>query len=285
MWKGFSICLCVVAAVVALPSAPLAPPGPALAASGTLTVETPLLQEPWPEAPVAAFLPAGATVSIDGPPVDGYYPVTADTGSGWMRGETLSVAKDVVAGNTGDELAADDPAALISDGQPGSEELATGDVAAAELMGGDVAADPALSGEWDAAPEPADQAPTQPIPEVAPSESVAVAPLIAPDDTPIAAPDAGPLGPASVAIEAPILAGPGAEYGLISTATSGSMVEQTGHQVNGFVTVRYGEVTGWTPIDHLGPPGAVADVTVKPEAGASAVATPVAEISEQAAVE
>ena len=36
-------------------------------------------------------------MSIDGPPVDGFYPVTAGDLSGWMRGETLSVEKDIVA--------------------------------------------------------------------------------------------------------------------------------------------------------------------------------------------
>ena len=62
-----------------------------------LSMETPLQESPAPEAPLIALLPEGTVVSIDGPPVDGFYPVTAGDLSGWMRGETLSVEKDIVA--------------------------------------------------------------------------------------------------------------------------------------------------------------------------------------------
>jgi hypothetical protein len=33
------------------------------------------------------------------------------------------------------------------------------------------------------------------------------------------------------------------------------MVEQTGHVVNGWVTVKFADITGWAPLDRLGPPG------------------------------
>ena len=75
----------------------LSSPALALAATGMLSVETPLQESPAHEAPLIALLPEGTVVSIDGPPVDGFYPVTAGDLSGWMRGETLSVEKDIVA--------------------------------------------------------------------------------------------------------------------------------------------------------------------------------------------
>src|SRR5215212_9903395 len=89
--------LCAIVALVALIGASLMPPGLVLAASGTLSMDTPLHDSPDPAALVIALLPEGTIVSIDGPPVDGFYPVTTGDLSGWMRGETLSVEKDIVA--------------------------------------------------------------------------------------------------------------------------------------------------------------------------------------------
>ena len=72
-------------------------PAPVLAASGTLSTDTPLHDSPDPAAPVIALLRAGTSVSIDGPPVEGFYPVTAGDLAGWMRGETLQLEKDTPA--------------------------------------------------------------------------------------------------------------------------------------------------------------------------------------------
>lgn len=75
-----------------------------------------------------------------------------------------------------------------------------------------------------------------------------------PNAPPVAVPDPGPVGPAEVTTEAPILAGPGPDYGVLGMAAGGSLVEQTGHAVSGYVTVRYVGVTGWVSLDHLAPP-------------------------------
>jgi hypothetical protein len=96
MSRSISVCLRAVVALVALFGASLSGPGPVLAATGMLNIETPLHESPEPGAPVISLLPEGAVVSIDGPPVDGFYPVTAGDLSGWMRGETLSLEKDIV---------------------------------------------------------------------------------------------------------------------------------------------------------------------------------------------
>jgi uncharacterized protein YraI len=207
MQKRAVVCLSVVGALVALAGVPLL--GPVLAAPGTLLSDAPVLAEPNPEAAAVGWLPAGSAVSIDGPPVDGFYPVAAGEVSGWLPA-----------------------ASLLLDQASGS---GVGMAAATPIAGGAPVADPSAG----AAAMP-------------PGETGAPAPL----------PGAGPMGPASVAIEAPILAGPGPGFGLIATAPAGSTVEQTGHEIGGYVTVQYAEVTGWVPLDHLGaPPSAAAPAT------------------------
>src|SRR3954466_6874612 len=93
MPRTVSACLCAMALVV-MSVGGLFLAAPALAASGTVTMETPLHESPDPNAPLIALLPEGTVVSIDGPPVDGFYPVSTEGMSGWMRGETLTLEKD-----------------------------------------------------------------------------------------------------------------------------------------------------------------------------------------------
>src|SRR3954469_3909919 len=118
MSRSVVVCLC---AIVALVGAPLVHQAMVRAASGTLRMETPLQDSPDPAAAVIALLPEGAVVSIDGPPVDGFYPVTAGDLSGWMRGETLSVEKDIVA--EGSEVL---PPPAESDGLAPAEQAVDG---------------------------------------------------------------------------------------------------------------------------------------------------------------
>lgn len=205
MRKLAVVCLSIVGALGAL--AGVAMLGPALAAPGTLLSDAPVLGEPNPEAAAVGWLPAGSAVSVAGPPVDGFYPVTAGNVSGWLPA-----------------------ASLLLDQAAGS---GVGFAAATPIAGGAPGADPAAG------------APAG----MAPGETGAPGPF----------PDAGPLGPATVAIEAPILAGPGPAFGLIATAPAGSTVEQTGHEIGGYVTVQYADVTGWAPLDHLGAPPSATD--------------------------
>src|SRR5215212_6993723 len=143
MSRFISVCLRAVVALVALLGMLVSNLDPALAATGTLGLETPLQESPVPEAPLLALLPEGTVVSIDGPPVDGFYPVTAGDLSGWMRGETLSVEKDIVAdgGNSS-------PPHAESDGLVPVEQTTNGDPAPAETPATvDPAADPTLTKE------------------------------------------------------------------------------------------------------------------------------------------
>jgi hypothetical protein len=237
MSRSISVCLCALVALAAFAGALGFHPSPVLAASGTLSTDTPLHDAPDPAAPVIALLSAGTRVSIDGPPVEGFYPVTAGDLAGWMRGETLQLEKDTPA--------------------------------------------PAATEGTDAAPPVDDTDLTIPVEANAAAE-VAGAPTIDPTVMPIPVPAVASVGLTSVAVDAPILAGPGPEYGFIATAPAGSTVEQTGHVINGYATVQYAEVTGWLALEHLGVPGTLVDQSLSAETApveAPLVDAPLAETS------
>jgi uncharacterized protein YraI len=95
MSRSVSVCLCAMLVFVAVSGVGLLVPTPVFAASGTVGMETPLHESPGHDAPVLALLPEGTVVSIDGPPIEGFYPVSTGELSGWMRGETLHLQKDI----------------------------------------------------------------------------------------------------------------------------------------------------------------------------------------------
>ena len=295
--------LCASVALIALTGSLTVRPAPVLAASGTVSQETQLHASPDPAAPVIALLAEGTSVSIDGPPVDGFYPVTAGGHSGWVRGETMQLEKDLAAPDDAEEMAIASPVDETDETVPVE--------APAEL---DPAPDPAMSTTVEVAPDPAAETSaatetspraadpdlgeeTAPAGEPVPVEGVipenepvpvdagaaAAAPAIvgdaAAEPTPLegAGPvevatipvaEDSPVGPATVAVDAPILAGPGPEYGFIATAPAGSMVEQTGHMIDGYATVQYAEVTGWVALQHLGAPSTYVVETTPEETAA-----------------
>ena len=110
MSRMFSVCLCAVVAFVSVAGATLTKPVPVLAASGTLIMATPLQDAPDPSATMILLLAPGAIISIDGPPVDGFYPVSVDGYTGWMRGETMTLTKDIPAEDAEATPAADEGA-------------------------------------------------------------------------------------------------------------------------------------------------------------------------------
>ncbi len=238
----------------AVSGAPIFHPSAVLAASGMVSVETPLHDSPDPAAPVIALLPEGTIISIGGPPVDGFYPVTAGDRSGWIRGESLHVEKDLAESDAGEEMAVDAPHDKTDETVPAdsSPEL---DPALSTTV--EPAADPAV----DASAATEASAPA-PVDASAPASAIPVA-------------EVAPVGPASVAVDAPILAGPGPEYGFIATVPAGSTVEQTGHVINGYATVQYAEVTGWVALEHLGVSDSFVAETPPNEAAAVAEPPPV----------
>jgi uncharacterized protein YraI len=200
MSRSISACLRAVVALVALFGTTLSSPAPMLAATGMLSMETPLQESPTHEAPLIALLPEGTIVSIDGPPVDGFYPVTAGDLSGWMRGETLSVEKDIVA--EGGEVS---PPPAASYGSVESEQTADSEATPIETPTTvDTAADPAIVAEPPA--ETATDAATDPVAGVADDGSkeppVDPAGLLADpaaDPIPVKEPSAGEPTPADAA--------------------------------------------------------------------------------------
>ena len=279
-----SVCLCAMFALVALSGARVFHPTAVLAASGTVSQETPLYDSADPDAPVIVLLPEGTIVSIDGPPVDGFYPVTVGDQSGWMRGETVQVEKDLADSDAAEEMVVDasldetnekvpvdasadlDPALSTSveptsvcvqgvpspepvpaDGMPPENELVLVDV---------VAPAPDLTGTGEVTPAPTTPDGAVPLPDSeAPAAEGAVQPTIDAHLTPLPVSEVAAVGPASVMVDAPILAGPGPEYGFIARAPAGSTVVQTGHVISGYATVQYAEVTGWLALEHVGAPG------------------------------
>jgi uncharacterized protein YraI len=162
MSRSISVCLRAVVALIAVFGASLSTPATMLAASGVLHMETPLQESPTHEAPLIALLPEGTVVSIDGPPVDGFYPVTAGDLSGWMRGETLSVEKDIVA--EGGEVS---PPPVETDGLVPVEQTTDSDTAPVEAPATvDAAVDPALAVE-PPTENAADATWTEPVADVA----------------------------------------------------------------------------------------------------------------------
>jgi uncharacterized protein YraI len=194
MSRIVACCLCASVALVALCGAHLLRPAPALAATGTLQMETPLHDAPNPGAPLIALLPPGTVVSIEGPPVDGFYPVASGDLSGWMRGETLALQKDIPEDDTlsgtpaaeasGTGFADDDVASsslqttdegvAVGDGPAPAANEATSpaepspEAAIAEPIEGDIAADPAAAAPLTPVADPATPAPDATIVDLAP---------------------------------------------------------------------------------------------------------------------
>ena len=304
-------------------------------------METALHDSPDPAASVIALLPEGTIVSIDGPPIEGFYPVTTGDVSGWMRGETMQLEKDHAASDGGADMAVDppfdatdetvpvevpadldpaaapaisttvqlapDPAADMSaatEASPLAAHPAYGDdtVPIAEPVAADAMASVNEPAPMDTAAPAPDSASTgdvtpvsttiddavPPLDSAAPAPEIAAEPTVGVNVTPIPVAEVAAVGPASVMIDAPILAGPGAEYGLMATASAGSTVEKTGHVIDGYVTVKYAEVTGWIALEHLGtpstrveepPPEEISPLIEVPPADASPAEPPLTELA------
>jgi hypothetical protein len=312
-----SVCLCTMIALVTLSGAPGFRPAAVFAASGTVSLETPLHDSPDPAAPMIALLSEGTIVSIDGPPVEGFYPVTVENASGWIRGETVQVEKDTLESVAAEEIEADplvdspdettpmqapvqlepatnpdmsttvepatdpdvDPSAateastpmadlaLVDETEPTTAPVPAGELAPANepvpMDGDGTAPELASTGEVTHVPVTADGA-VPPPDSAAPSSEDLAEPTIDANVTPMSVEEGAAVGPASVMADAPILLGPGPDYGFIATAPAGSTVVKTGHVIDGYATVQYAEVTGWLALTHLGAPGI--DVEVPPPA-------------------
>ena len=69
----------------------------ALAQDGQALGDTLILAGPGGQYGILTVAPTGAVMSVDGDPVDGYYPVTYDGVSGWTSTGLLQVADEAAA--------------------------------------------------------------------------------------------------------------------------------------------------------------------------------------------
>ena len=242
MSRSISVCLRAVVALVALFGTSLSSPAPMLAATGMLSVETPLQESPGQGAPLIALLPEGTVVSIDGPPVDDFYPVTAGDLSGWMRGETLAVAKDIAA-----EGSAEGSPPAESVGLAPIEQTAEGDAVPAETPTTvDAAADPAQVGE----------PPVETVADAASTESVADG---AGDEA--KEPPADPTaGPADLAADPASAKEP---TGVETAPADGAAPESTAETIGAATPVPVVTATE-TPVDEVTKPAPAASPTPSP---------------------
>src|SRR4051794_15086558 len=74
----------------------------ALARDGQALGDTMILAGPGGQYGILTVAPAGSAMSVDGDPVDGYYPVTYGGISGWTTAGMLQVADDGGNGGGGD---------------------------------------------------------------------------------------------------------------------------------------------------------------------------------------
>ena len=199
MSRRVSVCLCAFMAFAAVSGMLLFGSARVLAASGTVSMETPLHESAGPDAAVIALLPEGTVVSIDGPPIDGFYPVSTGDLSGWMRGETLQLQKDIPNDNGGAEavpVATETPLETVPVEQTATEVAAP----PADTAAADAVVDPAPVMD-PAAQTPAADPATAPAPDTVDAAPVATIPTTTATTT-----TAEPTGTAETAPPADALA-------------------------------------------------------------------------------
>ena len=215
-------------------------PRAAQASSATTTVDVELRAAPSGTAPVIAVAPVGSTVSIDGPPEGGFYPVTFNGAAGWVPGMDLLITKDTL------------PAAQGAPTDPTAEAVPPGETASAAPAASPVA-DPAqviaaapdtpvttgaLAAETASPADGTMPAPPQPADAVAPPATV----------------EPALEGPAQATTDLNLRTGPSAAADVLFLIPSGSTVMRTGSAQNGFVAVTYQGMAGWVAADYLDEP-------------------------------
>lgn len=248
MSRVFSACLCAIVAFVSVAGAAVYTATSALAASGVLTIDTPLQDAPDPGAQMISLLQPGTVVIIDGPPVDGFYPVSVNGVTGWMRGETMQLTKD---------LPPDDAAATPET----PADLANGEVPIAQ----DASETPLTDAEL--APPAEDAAPVDqsaPAPDAPADNGLVAEPPVVADDAsgdngvtqappPPADPEPGVAQPDPNAA-APIDANAGADPNAATSPEEDPVVEQVDAPADGQPTAATNATAdAAAPVDHNEP--------------------------------
>ena len=227
---------------------------PAAAAAVTATSNTELRSGPGYEHPVVGTVVAGASLSIDGPPQNEFYPVTVNGQSGWLHGALLDIAKDVTA------APAPETTGVAAEGSVTTPTAGWQPEAA-------VPAAPA-----------GDQTVTAPEAVVAAATPQPAAPVATPQtaSAPVVTPQAASAtGNATVLGGANLFQSPDSSSYVLFWVPAGSTVWRLGETRNGFVNVDYMAMVGWVAADLLAEPVPVtAEIVPETAPTAETVRTP-----------
>ncbi|MDP9369945.1 MAG: SH3 domain-containing protein [Chloroflexota bacterium] len=240
-----------------LAGAVLPAPRPALAATATTTTTLNLRSGPGTSYGVLTVMPAGAAVSVDGDPRNGFYPVVYAGTSGWAAGSFLALGGDGGApsgtattttslnlragAGTGYGVITAMPAGatVTLTGQQANGFVSltyqgTAGWAASQYLTTGSASDGGSGGD----------------PERSPS----------------------PTGTATTTTSLNLRAGAGTRHGVITVMPAGATVTLTGQQAEGFVAVTYQGMAGWAASQYLaaGAPSGGDDSTDTGSSGACA---------------
>ena len=233
----------------------------ALASPANAIGEVELRAGPSLEAAVLAVVPAGAVLTIDGPPQGDYYPVTANGVAGWAAAAMLTITKDEppAAGSAATDPAAPVESPPVDPGVPPADALVA-DTTAAATPAADPASAPPTVTATPLTPDAAAMdtaASTDPPPSATPgaADPAASASPVA-GSAPTPAP--GPTGPAQATTDLNLRAGPSEAAPVLFLVPAGSTVIQTGSAQDGFVSATYQGIAGWIAADYLAAPAAAA---------------------------
>lgn len=278
-----SVCAALVLGLVWLS---VASPLPVSAASATAATDLELRSSPAPDAPVAAVVPAGSPLSLDGPPEGDSYPVTFEGTSGWVPASGLIVTKDdppeAVPDSAVPESAAPEPTVLDITEPPVLPVVPTAEPTAVPLPAPAPPVDSTVAPLAPAAPPPTvaatfpasgsevpspsavmpdstevPAAPTEVLPtptEGAPASIERPSPTVPPVPTATPTPVPEVRGPATASVNLALLANPQRGSAVLFNVPAGSTLTRTGSFVNGFVSADFMGIAGWADFDLLAEP-------------------------------
>ena len=275
MSRFFVVSTCALMLVAGFVWTEATSPRPVSAATITIANDLELRALPAADAAVVTVIPAGASLSLDGPPQNDFYPVSYDGVSGWLPGAALIISKDevtvadevvpeIVSGEAtvppeeGDQLTL--PASVVATAIPASDEATTEPTASVETAA-------TMIPTAEVTETPAEDLSPEPTMEVSPEPTLPPSP---PADAPTVAPTRVPTvrGPATATTDMSLLAGPEWGNDVLFSVPAGSTMTRTGSYVNGFVSANFMGIDGWLDASSLAEP-----LPAEPEATAALAPT------------
>lgn len=226
----------------------------ARAAAVSAAADLPLRDGASPDSMVLLVVPAGAALSIDGPPQGDFYPVTYSGTAGWAPGADLVIVKDdTMTAPASEGGAADDAAAASAvTAQPTAAPVDLAPTSATSADSAPAAAAPAIPTDVATVTAAAADPPEASQEKAAPTEMPTEAPIAEPLEATTPIPTV--TGPATASAGASLLAGPHWSDSVVFSVPAGSTVTRTGRYVNGFVSADFMGIEGWIDASLLAEP-------------------------------